>query len=61
MLKIHGIARSRAFRCIWAAEEAGLAYEVIPKQTNNGAWCRIEELNAEVINVVYDYLLTNLK
>jgi glutathione S-transferase len=30
MLKIHGIARSRAFRCIWAAEEAGLAYEVIP-------------------------------
>lgn len=29
MLKIHGIPRSRAFRCIWAAEEAGLAYEVI--------------------------------
>ena len=30
MLKIHGIARSRSFRCIWAAEEAGLAYEVVP-------------------------------
>lgn len=30
MLKIHGIPRSRAFRCIWAAEEAGLPYEVIP-------------------------------
>lgn len=30
MLRIHGIARSRAFRCIWAAEEAGLAYEVVP-------------------------------
>ena len=30
MLKIHGIAKSRAFRCIWTAEEAGLAYEVIP-------------------------------
>jgi glutathione S-transferase len=30
MLKIHGIARSRAFRCIWAAEEAGQPYEVIP-------------------------------
>ncbi len=29
MLKIHGIARSRAFRCIWAAEEAGLPYEVV--------------------------------
>ncbi|MGG5821218.1 glutathione S-transferase family protein [Falsiroseomonas sp. HW251] len=30
MLKIHGIARSRAFRCIWAAEEAGLPYEIVP-------------------------------
>ncbi|MGG5810058.1 glutathione S-transferase family protein [Falsiroseomonas sp. CW058] len=30
MLKIHGVARSRAFRCIWAAEEAGQAYEVVP-------------------------------
>ncbi len=30
MLKIHGIPRSRAFRCIWAAEEAGLPYEVVP-------------------------------
>ena len=30
MLKIHGIARSRSFRCIWAAEEAGLPYEVVP-------------------------------
>ena len=38
-----------------------LAYEATPKQTNNGAWCRIEELNAEVIDVVYVYLLTNLK
>ena len=30
MLKIHGGPRSRAFRCIWAAEEAGLPYEVVP-------------------------------
>lgn len=30
MLRIHGIPRSRAFRCIWAAEEAGLPYEVVP-------------------------------
>ena len=30
MLRIHGVARSRAFRCIWAAEEAGLPYEIIP-------------------------------
>lgn len=27
MLRILGIARSRAFRCLWAAEEAGLPYE----------------------------------
>ena len=27
MLKIIGVARSRAFRCLWAAEEAGIAYE----------------------------------
>jgi glutathione S-transferase len=30
MIRIHGIAKSRAFRCIWAAEEAGLPYETIP-------------------------------
>ena len=30
MIRIHGIAKSRSFRCIWAAEEAGLAYEVVP-------------------------------
>lgn len=30
MLRIHGTPRSRAFRNIWAAEEAGLPYELIP-------------------------------
>jgi glutathione S-transferase len=30
MLTIYGVAHSRAFRCLWAAEEAGLAYESIP-------------------------------
>ena len=30
MLRIHGIAKSRAFRCIWAAEESGLPYEIVP-------------------------------
>ena len=24
-----------------------LAYEIIPKQTNNGAWCRMDELTNE--------------
>lgn len=27
MLRIHGVARSRAFRCLWAAEEAAIPYE----------------------------------
>ncbi len=30
MLRIHGVPRSRAFRCIWAAEEARQPYEVVP-------------------------------
>jgi GST-like protein len=30
MLKNLGVPRSRAFRCTWAAEEAGLPYEVDP-------------------------------
>jgi len=30
MIRIHGTPKSRAFRCIWAAEEAGQAYEVVP-------------------------------
>ena len=30
MLKLIGVARSRNFRCLWAAEEAGIAYEHVP-------------------------------
>jgi glutathione S-transferase len=30
MLTIYGVARSRAFRCLWAAEEAGIAYAHVP-------------------------------
>ena len=38
-----------------------LAYEVVPKQTNNGVYCIVEQLSDEIIEVVYDYLLINLK
>ena len=38
-----------------------LAYEVVPKQTNNGVYCMTEQLSDEVVDVVYDYLLVNLK
>ena len=38
-----------------------LAYEVVPKQTNNGVYCMTEQLSDEVIDVIYDYLLVNLK
>ena len=30
MLKLIGVARSRNFRCLWAAEEAGIPYEHVP-------------------------------
>lgn len=30
MLIIHGVPKSRAFRCLWAAEESGLPYENVP-------------------------------
>lgn len=29
-VKIYGIPKSRAIRCIWAAEEAGVPYELVP-------------------------------
>jgi glutathione S-transferase len=45
MLKIHGSARSRAFRCIWAAEEAGLAYEVVPVAFGPGLKAAMAALN----------------
>ena len=38
-----------------------LTYEVTPRQTNNGVWCKIEKLSNEVIDVIYDYILLNLK
>ena len=38
-----------------------LAYEVVPKQTNNGVYCMTEQLSDEVIDVIYDYLLVSLK
>lgn len=30
MIRIHGTARSRAFRCLWAAGESGLPFEHVP-------------------------------
>ena len=36
-LKIHGIPRSRTFRTLWAAEEAGVAYQNIPTDSKAGA------------------------
>jgi len=37
------------------------AYEVVPKQTDNGVYCMTEHLSDEVVDVIYDYLLVNLK
>lgn len=30
MIRLHGTPKSRTFRCIWAAEEAGIPYELVP-------------------------------
>ena len=38
-----------------------LAYEVVPKQTNNGVYYMTEQLSDEVVDVIYDYLLVSLK
>ena len=38
-----------------------LAYEVDVKQTNNGIYCMIDTLPDELLNIVYDFLLVNLK
>ncbi len=37
MIRLHGTPKSRTFRCIWAAEEAGLAYEIVPVDAMRGA------------------------
>ncbi len=59
MLRIHGIARSRAFRCIWAAEEAGLPYEVVPVGFGPGLKETIGALNPNgKIPVLQDGALT---
>lgn len=35
-VKIFGIPKSRAFRCIWAAEEAGVPYELVATDFTTG-------------------------
>ena len=36
MIRIYGKKQSRASRCFWVAEEMGLAYEQVPRDTQNG-------------------------
>jgi glutathione S-transferase len=43
-LKIYGIARSRAFRTLWMAQELGLAYEHVPVDLADGSTRRPEFL-----------------
>ena len=38
-----------------------LVYSVNLRQTNNGTWCWIEDLSNELIDILYDYISTNLK
>ncbi|MFN3163723.1 MAG: glutathione S-transferase family protein [Pseudohongiellaceae bacterium] len=36
MIKLYGMAQSRSFRCLWALEEAGLAYDYLPVTMRSG-------------------------
>ena len=36
MIKLYGQVRSRASRCLWALEEIGVPYELVPIDTNKG-------------------------
>ena len=38
-----------------------LAYEVNVKQTNNGAYCQFNEISDELLDIIYQYIITNLK
>lgn len=37
MIKLYGISKSRAGRCVWALEEIGLPYEQVPMHFNDGS------------------------
>ena len=36
MIKLYGQVRSRASRCLWALEEIGVPYELVPIDTSKG-------------------------
>ena len=38
-----------------------LTYEVNVKQTNNGAYCQFDEINNELLDVIYQYVITTFK
>ena len=38
-----------------------LTYEVNVKQTNNGAYCQFNEIIDELLDIIYQYIVTNLK
>jgi glutathione S-transferase len=44
-LRIYGIARTRAFRALWMAEELGLAYEHLPIEIGEAGACAPEFRN----------------
>ena len=38
-----------------------LTYEINVKQTNNGAWCQFDEINDDLLDIIHQYVITNLK
>lgn len=52
MIKLYGTQKSRSFRCVWAAEEAGLSYEYIEvalgsSEINGSQTDRYKKLNIQ--------------
>src|SRR5260370_7304987 len=46
-LRIYGVARTRAFRGLWVAEEVGLAYERVPVEIGDAGGARAGILGAQ--------------
>ena len=38
-----------------------LTYEVNVKQNNNGAYCQFDQISDELLEIIYQYIITNLK
>ena len=38
-----------------------LAHEINMRQTNNGVYCRFDEMSIELVDTIHEYIFTTLK